>query len=347
MVFDSHAFCHSPVPGLCLNFFLCWVRGNHFASFAFTLFMQSEPLDDAPQPSVADALQTELQTPLVTSVRFKVKRWAGNDQRRPTLVSSSASNFVPPTPKCPPLPGPPRCDRWSDGFVAHNYRPHLTPLSLGSDHGAPPVFHQQRSFEVHSVGGLALAPRGLGIHRPGMSHLVMLPSRPPAPPMVFQSSSLSSKLVGDSSAPVSGIHPSNGPGQKMSDLHDQLKAQHFQSWLALLTEAGSSSRLFRDTAESQLVDEHRIKAIAHDAPSTMAAYLRMWAQWHEFATCHHASPYCPTVVLVADFLHVHSSLSAQGLAVNHLKAMMWVAKHAGLPELLVTLQMPLSKAYTG
>ena len=79
----------------------------------------------------------------------------------------------------------------------------------------------------------------------------------------------------------------------------------------------------------------------------MAAYLRMWAQWHEFATCHHASPYCPTVVLVADFLHVHSSLSAQGLAVNHLKAMMWVAKHAGLPELLVTLQMPLSKAYTG
>ena len=132
MVFDSHAFCHSPVPGLCLNFFLCWVRGNHFASFAFTLFMQSEPLDDAPQPSVADALQTELQTPLVTSVRFKVKRWAGKDQRRPTLASSSASNFVPPTPKCPPLPGPPRCDRWSDGFMAHNYRPHLTPLSLGS-----------------------------------------------------------------------------------------------------------------------------------------------------------------------------------------------------------------------
>ena len=124
--------------------------------------------------------------------------------------------------------------RWSDGFVAHNYRPHLTPLALGSDDGAPPVFHQQRSFEAHSVGGLALVPRGLGIHRPGMRHLVSLPSRSPASPMVFQSPSLLSKLVGDSSAPVSGIHPSNGPVQKMSDLHDQLKAQHFQSWLALV-----------------------------------------------------------------------------------------------------------------
>ena len=48
---------------------------------------------------------------------------------------------------------------------------------------------------------------------------------------------------------------------------------------------------------------------------------------------------------MADFLHVHSSSSAQGLAVGYLKAMSWVAKHAGFPELLVTLQMPLPKAY--
>ena len=64
----------------------------------------------------------------------------------------------------------------------------------------------------------------------------------------------------------------------MFDLHDQLKAQHFQSWLLLLEEAGASSRLVRDTAESQLMSEHRIKAIAHYAPSTLAAYLRMWSQ---------------------------------------------------------------------
>ena len=338
-------FSHpSPFPFLGVNLFL-WFFLQFFGSLASSLFMQSEPLDDAPQPSVADALETELQAPLLTSVRFKVKRWAGKDHRRPTSVSSSASAFVPPTPKSPSLPGPPRVDRWSHGFLDHNYRSHLTPLVLGSDYGAPPVFHQQRSFEVHSVGGLALAPRGLGIHRPGMSHLVSLPSRCPAPPLISQHSALSSKLVGDSSAPVSGIHPSSGPVQKMSELHDQLKAQHFHSWLALLAEAGSSSRLFRDTAESPLGDEHRIKAIAHYAPSMMAAYLRMWAQWYEFATCHQASPYCPSVVLVADFLHVHSSSSTQGLAVNHLKAMMWVAKHAGLPELLVTLQLPLSKAY--
>ena len=307
--------------------------------------MQSEPVDDAPQPPIVEALDVELHAPLLHSARFKVKRWAGKDHRRPTSVSSPTSNFVPPTPKSPPLPGPPRLDRWSHGFVAHNYRPHLAPLTLGSDYGAPPVFHQQRSFEMHPVGGLVLAPRGLGIHRPGMSHLALQPCRPPAPPMISQHFALSSNSVGDSSAPVSGIRPSNGPVQKMCELHDQLKAQHFQSWLALLTDAGSSSSLFRDTAESPLVDEHRIKAIAHYAPSTMASYLRMWAQWYEFATCHQASPYCPSVVLVADFLHVHSSSSTQGLAVNHLKAMMWVAKHAGLPELLVTLQLPLSKAY--
>ena len=307
--------------------------------------MQSEPVDDALQPPIVESLDAEIHAPLLHSVRFKVKRWAGKDHRRPTSVSSPTSNFVPPTPKSPPLPGPPRLDRWSHGFVAQNYGPHLAPLTLGSNFGAPPVFHQQRSFEMHPVGGLALAPRGLGIHRPGMNHLALQPCRPPAPSMVSQHFALSSNSVGDSSAPVSGIRPSNGPVQKMCELHDQLKAQHFQSWLALLTDAGSSSSLFRDTAESPLVDEHRIKAIAHYAPSTMASYLRMWTQWYEFATCHQASPFCPSVVLVADFLHVHSSSSTQGLAVNHLKAMMWVAKHAGPPELLVTLQLPLSKAY--
>ena len=50
------------------------------------------------------------------------------------------------------------------------------------------------------------------------------------------------------------------------------------------------------------------------------------------------------MLLVADFLHVHSSSSAQGLAVGYLKALSWVAKHAGFPELLVTLQLPLTSA---
>ena len=53
---------------------MLWV--NLVRVTTFTFFMQSESLDDAPQPSIADALQPELQAPLVTSVRFKVKRWA-------------------------------------------------------------------------------------------------------------------------------------------------------------------------------------------------------------------------------------------------------------------------------
>eukprot|EP00435_Cladocopium_sp_Y103_P074816 s737_g51.t1 len=37
--------------------------------------------------------------------------------------------------------------------------------------------------------------------------------------------------------------------------------------------------------------------------------------------------------------------SSQGLAVNYLKALSWVAKHAGFPDLLAALQLPLTKAY--
>ena len=66
----------------------------------------------------------------------------------------------------------------------------------------------------------------------------------------------------------------------------------------------------------------------------MAAYL-----------CHEASAFSPPATLVADFLHVHSSSSAQGLATGYLRALTWVAKHAGFPELWATLQMPLTKAY--
>ena len=95
------------------------------------------------------------------------------------------------------------------------------------------------------------------------------------------------------SAPVLGVRPSGDHTQKMSAMHDQLKSLHFRSWLSLLDDAGDESTLFRDTSLSQLSSEHRLKAIAHYAPSTMAAYLRMWSQWQAFASCHGMSPYAP------------------------------------------------------
>eukprot|EP00435_Cladocopium_sp_Y103_P069657 s917_g33.t1 len=147
------------------------------------------------------------------------------------------------------------------------------------------------------------------------------------------------------SEPVSGVTPSGRSAFSMLAMHDHLKAQHWKSWLNLLHTAGSHSDLFTVTKDSELASEHRVKAVSKFAPSTLSAYLRMWQQWQAFAHCHGASPYSPHATLVADFLHVHSKASNQGLAINYLKALSWVSKHAGFPDLLAILQLPLTKAY--
>ena len=228
--------------------------------FCCSTLMQSVPLRDMPLPSPPDAPQLESPAPSSSSARFKVKRWAGKGYRGTPSSTSSASKFAPPTPKCPSLPAPPMCDRWSGGFLASGYRPSL---SWGSDNLPPPVF-PPRPFSGHGVvGGLHHIPPGLGIHRPGMRPLESLPVRPQTLPVEPAGSPTTMQSVAvESLAPVSGVHPSGVSAQTLNALHDQLKSQHFKSWLSLIEEAGSSSRLFRDTVESQLMSEHRIKAIA-------------------------------------------------------------------------------------
>ena len=120
------------------------------------------------------------------------------------------------------------------------------------------------------------------------------------------------------SAPVLGVRPSGDHTQKMSAMHDQLKSLHFRSWLSLLDDAGDESTLFRDTSLSQLSSEHRLKAIAPlcsiyngcvSANVVSMASLRLMPR--------HVTV-CPTLMLVSDFLHVHSTSSAQELATGYL-----------------------------
>eukprot|EP00435_Cladocopium_sp_Y103_P074318 s85_g48.t1 len=167
----------------------------------------------------------------------------------------------------------------------------------------------------------------------------VLASQPFRPPMMAE------LAQAGWSEPVSGVTPSGRSAFSMLAMHDHLKAQHLKSWLNLLHTAGRHSDLYTATEDSELASEHRVKAISKYAPSTMSSYLRMWQQWQAFAQCHGASPYCPHAMLVADFLHVHSKASNQGLAINYLKALSWVSKHAGFPDLLAILQLPLTKAY--
>ena len=145
------------------------------------------------------------------------------------------------------------------------------------------------------------------------------------------------------SDPILGLVPTGSGVQSMKDLHAQLQAQHLKSWLALLDTAGDASSLVCATAHSELAAEHRLKAVSHYAPSTMSMYLRTWDLWYDFALCHNCSAYEPPASVVADYLHVHSS--NQGLASSHLRALTWVSRCAGFPELLAVLQTQMVRSY--
>ena len=99
------------------------------------------------------------------------------------------------------------------------------------------------------------------------------------------------------------------------------------------------------TSESAHASELRMKSVSRFAPSTMASYLRMWAQWKAFCECQAVSAFRPAALNVVDFLHVHSRASAQGLAARYIRAVTWVSKYAGFPVLLSCLQAPLAKSY--
>ena len=275
-----------------------------------------------------------------------VKRFANRAARTAPYLGSAPSSFCPPTPKAPGLPTPQLLCRWSQGRFSPDYRPRgLSPVeSVGL---SPPLRESRFQFRgVLPTGGLAVGPSTLGIHRPGIQPLITFAPRPKVvaftsfhPPMM---GSLPQPAV---SQPVTGVTPSNAAVTTMLHMHDQLKLQHLQLWLSVLHDAGPESELFVSTSDSAHASELRMKAVSRFAPSTMASYLRMWAQWKAFCECQAVSAFRPAPLNVVDFLHVHSRASAQGLAAGYIRALTWVSKYAGFPVLLSCLQAPLAKSY--
>ena len=249
-------------------------------------------------------------------VTFRVKRWAGRGTRvAPFRV---AANFVEPSPKRAAVPSIPVVDRWQDGHVA-GLRAFPWSLHLGSGHHPPPIFRVSGQQFDPPVGGLTFDPPPLRIHAPGLCSITSVPARPKAAPVPGPgpTSCSPAALVLPAPEPMLGLVPTGSSAQTMKDSHTQLKAQHLKSWLLLLDSAGEASALVCATAHSELASEHRLKAVSHYAPSTMSMYLRIWDLWYDFAGCHNCSAYDPPALVVADYLHVHSS--NQGLASGHLR----------------------------
>eukprot|EP00435_Cladocopium_sp_Y103_P015148 s4770_g3.t1 len=287
--------------------------------------------ESAPGQPCGPQLLSEEPAP---TVAFRVKRWANRSSRVEPFPAVPAHQFVPPTCKGKPSEPPPQ----------------LSPRGFQSPSGmglAPPVLMRGTpTFPPLPVGGLTYTRPQLGIWAPGLNPLVAVPVRPQVPAsQPFRPPMMAEMAQAGWSEPLSGVTPSGRSAFSMLAMHDHLKAQHLKSWLHLLHTAGRHSDLFAVTEDSELASDHRVKAISRYAPLTLSAYLRMWQQWQAFAQCHGASPYSPPAMLVADFLHVHSKASNQGLAINYLKALSWVSKHAGFPDLSATLQLPLTKAY--
>ena len=210
----------------------------------------------------------------------------------------------------------------------------------------PPRGPSAPHFGSLSVGGLQFQPRQLGVFRSGMQSTLssgLFPQVQRSP--TFHPPMMGPLLQAGTSDLVSAVIPTGSTAMTMSTMHDHLKAQHLRQWLLSLDSASSASTLVCTTADSEFAESHRIKAVSHFAPSTLAAYLRIWRQWEAFAVCHQSCPYEPHASMVADFLHVHSKSSLQGLATAHIRALTRVSKHAGFPQLLAVLQEPLTRAY--
>ena len=217
----------------------------------------------------------------------RVKRFANRSFRAsPFGASSSTSSdaFEPPVPSVIP----PVCGRWDQGHLAHSYRPQaLGALRYG---GLPPPVRGPSAPHVDrlSLGGLTFQHSPLAIFRAGMQaslnqNLVPQVQRNPTfhPPM------MGPLLQAGASDLLSAVIPSGSSAMTMSSMHDHLKSQHLRQWLLLLDSASSASTLVCSTVDSEFAESHRLKAVAHFAPSTLAAYLRMWRQWEAFAVCHH------------------------------------------------------------
>lgn len=270
----------------------------------------------------------------------RVKRFANRAFRASPLVAKASS--VPVNPHvCPPT-----CGRWDHGALSLACRPQEGGLLRMGGLAPPPRAPPAAPSGSLKVGGLQFCPRPLAVYSPGMQHITLagcVPQVPRSP--TFHPPMMGTSVQAGISDLVSAVIPTGSSAMSMSHMHDHLKAQHLRQWLLILDSASSASSLFVSTLHSEFAESHRIKAVEHYAPSTLAAYIRMWHQWDAFAACHNQSPYSPPVSLLGDFLHVHSRTSSQGLASGYIRSLAWVAKRAGFPALSEALQEPVARAY--
>ena len=301
--------------------------------------MDSElPSPDAGAQELASSSGHSAEAPPM----FRVKRYRKKD---PVAVDTP---LEPPRAKAIPALGRSQLNRWDGLHMASDYQPpSLGTLSVG---GLPPPMSRLRwpdvvpahcgglqcesfpSLKVHSGSwALQMAPSTAAQKAPlpGRPHVSALPL------VVSEPLRLSQDVVA-----ASGTTSST-----MLEVHQQLKQQHVQAWLQLLADAGPFSELFQSTAGSDTPDLHQARVVARFAPSTLAAYLRTWQTWIDFCACHQACPYQPSMTLVADFLQVSSRKSSLGVATAQSRSLVWVAKHAGLPQLRQALESPLVRSY--
>ena len=78
-------------------------------------------------------------------------------------------------------------------------------------------------------------------------------------------------------------------------------------WLQVVQSLDSCSSLFCVTINSQLCDQHRVKAVERFASSTLKRYLDHWFRWCEFAGAHNVSIAHPDPGYLLDFLQLKAT----------------------------------------
>lgn len=187
----------------------------------------------------------------------------------------------------------------------------------------------------------SVSQKFLGLHLPSPDNAIASTNSGPAMPVPSQSQEFH---VDDQL--LSGILAlPRAPATSMSSSTQVAMQSATQAWLQLLDSAAGYSILVDDswgTPSSQL---HQARIIQRFAPSTLEAYMRVWQRWSDYAAFHTGNPFDPTPLLLADFLSQQSLASPTGSALNAVKGLNWMCRHAGLQKLANVMSNPMVRAY--
>ena len=319
-----------------LPFHDCFIRvscEHHF----FSVLCITDALMDGRSPGMEHDPQTPFSS--LPAPVCRVKRYAGRGHRSSPISPPSDAGFSKSASSIPSH----LLNRWTDGRFSSGYRPPSIFPIVGPALAAPSHHRSPLGFQNLTIGGLQYTRPCLGVHARGFQPLVELP-RPPGmgTKVVSPFRQLSTALV---SEPVVGISASSSKVQSMHALHNQLKNQHLRQWLQLLEDAGHHSRLFQDTLGNEHSESHRLKAVAHYAPSTLSSYLRMWGSWLSWPRVKSAH----RSLLRWRFWQISCMFSLElVLKVSHLGTfVLWLgSQHAVCQALAEVVQLPLIKSYS-